>query len=212
MSDVRVLIVDDHPVVRVGLRAMLAEQPGIVVVGEASDADDAIRAATFLGPDVVVMDLELGAGPDGIAATRAIVDAHPEVNVLVLTTYDTAADIARALDAGAAGYLVKDSEPQRLYRAILDAANGETVLGSSMARGAIRSLRGDTAGELSARELEIVRLVARGRSNADIARELFISEATVKTHVGHVLTKLGVETRAAAVARAIELRLVVPGR
>ncbi len=209
---VRLVLVDDHPVVRAGLRAMFSAQPNLVVVGEASSAAEAVHAAEVLRPDVVVMDLQLDEGGDGISATRSIVERGLPSRVLVLTTYDTDLDIARAIDAGAIGYMLKDAPPERLYRAVLSVANGETVFAAPVANRVLRAMRGGPAGgSLTTRELEIVECLARGLSNRDVARTLFVSEATIKTHLVHIYAKLGVENRAAAVSVSIERRLLRAG-
>jgi DNA-binding NarL/FixJ family response regulator len=212
IPSVRLLLVDDHPVVRAGLRAMFSSQANMVVVGEASSANEAIQATEVLQPDVVVMDLQLGAGGDGISATRAIVASNIPSQVLILTTYDTDLDIARAVEAGALGYLMKDAPPDQIYRAVLAVANGETVLSGPVATRVLRAMRGGTpVNAPTARELEILELIARGFSNREIARTLFVSEATIKTHLVHIYTKLGVDNRAAAVSVSIERRLLRAG-
>ncbi|MFJ8585672.1 response regulator [Streptomyces sp. NPDC093595] len=195
---VRLLLCDDHAVVRAGLRALLGSAPGIEVVGEAGSGEEAVAMAAKLRPDVVLMDLQLGAGIDGAEATRRI--AAPGVRVLVLTTYDTDADITRAIDAGAAGYLLKAERPEELFAAIHAAAEGRTALS--------RVVHRRRAPALTDRELDILGQLARGLGNREIARALFISEATVKTHLGRIYAKLGVDTRAGAVAVAKEQRLL----
>ena len=205
---VRVLLVDDHPVVRRGMRAVLAELPGVEPVGEAADGAAAIRlleqfAATGApGPDVVLMDLQMGEGIGGVEATRRIAAAGPGAPaVLILTTYSTDADILAAVEAGAAGYLLKDAPPEELAAAVQAAARGETVLAPPVAARLLGRMRAPGPA-LSPRELEIVQLVAEGLANRQISRRLFISEATVKTHLVHVFEKLGVDSRTAAVAAA----------
>ncbi len=173
----RVLIVDDHPVVREGLRAILSAEPDLEVVGECGTADEAIRAAAALRPDVVLMDLRLP-WPDGVAATARIV-ADGSANVLVLTTYDDDADIVRALAAGATGYLLKDTPPGDLARGVHEAARGATVLAPPVAARLVRHVRDPARPELTPRELEVLRYVAQGMSNPDIGRALYIGEATV---------------------------------
>ncbi|MET9804752.1 response regulator transcription factor [Streptomyces sp. NPDC006368] len=195
---VRTLICDDHAVVRAGLLALLGSAPGIDVVGEAGSGEEAVAMAAKLAPDVVLMDLQLGPGIDGVEATRRI--ASPSVRVLVLTTYDTDADITRAMDAGATGYLLKAERPEELFAAIHAAAQGRTALS--------RVVHRHRAPALTDRERDILGQLARGLSNREIARALFISEATVKTHLGRVYAKLGVDTRAGAVAVAKEQRLL----
>lgn len=202
----RVLLVDDHPVVRTGLR-MLLETAGIEVVAEAATGQDGVRLAAERTVDVVLMDLRLGAGMDGVAATELILALPDAPRVLILTTYDTDGDILRAVEAGAAGYLLKDAPPDELVDAVHRAARGETVLAPFVADRLLARLRNPTP-TLSARELEVLRLVAGGRTNREVARELFVSEATVKTHLVHVFEKLGVDSRTGAVSRARELGLL----
>ncbi|MGC5584363.1 response regulator [Ornithinimicrobium sp. W1665] len=195
-TPVSVLVVDDHPVVRAGLTALLSVQPGLLVVGEAADGTEAVRLAAELTPDVVLCDLRLGDVPDGVQVTRSV-----DTAVLILTTYDHDADLVRAVEAGAAGYLLKDAAPADIVAAIQSAARGETVLGPYLTSRVVAAMRVRRS-ELSARELEVLGLVARGLSNREIARQLVVSEATVKTHLNHVFGKLGVDNRTAAVAAA----------
>jgi DNA-binding NarL/FixJ family response regulator len=200
MTMVRVLVADDHPVVRSGIAGMLAGEPGLEVVGEAGDGEAAIRLARELAVDVVLMDLRMP-GTDGVSATERIVPLG--VRVVVLTTYDTDADILRAVEAGATGYLLKDTPRETLVAGVRAAARGETVLAPSVATRLVTSVR--TADERpTPREAEVLRLVARGLSNASIGRELFIAEATVKTHLLRCFVKLGVDDRTAAVTVARE--------
>ena len=194
---IRILLVDDHPVVRQGLRGMLTADD-LSVVGEAGSGSEALVAAAELSPDVVLMDLRMP-GMDGVAATARIVPTGPRV--LVLTTYDTDSDILRAVEAGASGYLLKDSTPDELINAIRACARGETVLAPSMVSKLVGQVR---TPPLSAREGEVLRLVARGLSNVDIGKALFISEATVKTHLLRIFNKLGVSDRTAAVTTAMD--------
>lgn len=205
---IRIVLVDDHPVVRAGLRALIEGQEDLVVVAEAEALEHAVAAVTEQRPDVVLMDLNLGEGQAGgvdvTAALRALSDP-PEV--LVLTTYDTEADILRVLEAGARGYLLKDAPPPELFAGIRSTARGETVLAPSVAATLIRrSTAGATT--ITEREVEVLELLSRGLGNKEIAGELFVSEATVKSHLSHVYTKLGVDTRAGAVAAAIERRII----
>lgn len=199
---VSVLVVDDHPVVRAGLLALLSVQPGLRVVGEAGDGEEAVRLARELDPDVILCDLRLGEGPDGVAVTRTVrSDRQDAPAVLILTTYDHDADLVRAVEAGAAGYLLKDAAPTAIVEAIVAAAHGETLFGPELTERVVATMRVRRA-ELSAREQEVLRLVAEGLSNREVARRLVVSEATVKTHLNHVFTKLGAESRTAAVAAA----------
>ncbi|HEY4457989.1 MAG TPA: response regulator transcription factor [Pseudonocardiaceae bacterium] len=200
---IRVLLVDDHPVVRTGVRGMLAAEPDIEVVGEAGSGIDAVTSAAALRPDVVLMDLRMP-DLDGVAATGRILAENDAIRVVVLTTYETDKDILRAVEAGAAGYLLKDASPDELSRAIRAAARGETVLAPPVAARLVRSVRRPSVSvPLSAREVEVLRLVGRGLTNAEIGRQLYIGEATVKTHLLRAFTKLGVSDRTAAVTTAM---------
>jgi DNA-binding NarL/FixJ family response regulator len=206
---IRVLLTDDHPVVRAGLRGMLAAEPDIEVAGEAGSGPEAVALTRTGRFDVILMDLRMPGG-DGVAATREIVAADPGARVLVLTTYETDADILRAVEAGATGYLLKDAAPAELASAVRAAARGETVLAPSVAERLVSHVRRPQAESLSARETEVLARVARGRTNAEIGRDLFISEATVKTHLLRAFGKLGVSGRTAAVTAAIERGLLPP--
>ncbi|MFC8173864.1 response regulator [Streptomyces sp. NPDC057242] len=206
MSSVRILLCDDHVVVRAGLLALLGSTPDIDVVGEAGSGEEAVAMAAKLKPDVVLMDLQLGPGIDGVEATRRI--APTGVHVLVLTTYDTDADITRAIEAGATGYLLKAERPEELFAAIHAAAQGRTALSPPVASRVMDRMRGAAAPSLTDRERDILGQLGRGLGNREIARALFISEATVKTHLGRIYAKLGVDTRAGAVAVAKERRLL----
>lgn len=202
----RLLIVDDHPVVRNGLAGMLSAQPDMDVIGEAADGEEAVAFVTSNRPDVVLMDLRMPVldGVGAIRRIRALTDPPP---ILVLTTYDADADIVRAIEAGAAGYLLKDAPPADLYAAVRATASGGAPLSPAVAARLIYRVR-DTSEALSARELDVLRLVARGASNREVARDLRISEATVKTHLLHAFEKLGVGDRTSAVTRAIERGLI----
>lgn len=204
---IRILLVDDHPVVRDGLRGMCEPVEDFLVAGEAADGAEAVAVALRCEPDVVLMDLRMP-GMGGVEAIAALRKAGSAARVVVLTTYDTDAEIAAALDAGAAGYLLKDAPRRELFAAIRAAMAGQTVLSSAVAgRGARTGRRQGaepTARELTARELGVLTLVAQGRTNAQIARELFVSEATIKTHLGHLYAKLGATDRASAVALAYQ--------
>lgn len=221
-APIRALLVDDHPVVRAGLRAMLAESSedgvsAVAVVVEAATGEQAVRsveraaaetrAETELGLDLVLMDLQLGPGIDGAEATRRIRELMPGLPVLILTTYDTDADILTAVQAGAAGYMLKDAPPEQIHRAVRDAAAGRTALAPEVAARLVGRIR-EPSPSLSDREVELVERLATGLSNRAIAKELFISEATVKTHLIHVYQKLGVDNRVAAVNEARARRII----
>ncbi|WP_033279397.1 response regulator [Streptomyces sp. NRRL F-525] len=203
---VRLLLCDDHAVVRAGLRALLSSADGIEVVGEAGSGEEALALAARVRPDVVLMDLQLGDGMDGVTATRKLT-AGDGPRVLVLTMFDTDADITRAVEAGATGYLLKAERPEELFTAIRGAASGRTALSAPVADRLMARMRSPHP-TLSERELEILGQLSRGLGNREIARALFISEATVKTHLGRIYGKLGVETRSGAVAVAQERRLL----
>lgn len=205
---IRIILADDHPMVREGIRGMLAAYDDIEVVGQASSGPDAVTLVAALAPALVLMDLRMPGG-DGVAATRAIASAHPATRVVVLTTYETDADILRAIEAGAAGYLLKDIAPDELARSIRAAARGETVLASSAASALLGRVQGrSTAPTLSAREVTVLGLAAKGLTNAAIGAELFIGEATVKTYLSRAYEKLGVTDRTSAVRRALEAGLL----
>jgi DNA-binding NarL/FixJ family response regulator len=203
----RVLLADDHPVVREGLRGMIDAEPDLIVVGEAGSGAEAIAMAESLCPDVVLMDLRMP-DVDGVTATERILATQPELRIVVVTTYETDADILRAVEAGAAGYLLKDASRAELADAVRDAARGKTVLAPSVAGRLVRLVRQPASAALSSREVEVLGLVARGNTNADIGRELHISEATVKTHLLRAFNKLGVSDRTAAVTTAMSLGLL----
>lgn len=202
-EQIHLIIADDHPIVRTGLKGMLADQPNFLLVGEATDGAEAVTLATQLKPQVVLMDLRMP-GLDGVAATTQIRRVCPGTHVLVLTTYDSDADILRAVEAGATGYLLKDAPRDDLFRAITAASRGETVLAPAVAARLLGRMRAPAEESLSAREVEVLRLVARGASNQEIARALHVSQATVKTHLIHIFGKLGVSDRTAAVTVALE--------
>ncbi|MFF4888393.1 response regulator [Micromonospora chersina] len=200
MTDpIRVMIVDDHPVVRAGLRATLSGDPSLEVVGVASSGAEAVAAAGNTCPDVVLMDLNLGRGIDGAEATRQLAALRHPPRVLVLTAYESEADILRAIEAGATGYLLKDAEPAELVAAIHTAATGETVLAPSVATRLVSRVRAPQRA-LTRRETQILQKVAEGAANSTIAKDLFITEATVKSHLVQVFAKLGVDSRTAAAA------------
>ncbi|MGK4578977.1 response regulator [Kitasatospora sp. HPMI-4] len=206
-AQIRLLVCDDHAVVRAGLLALLASTESIEVVGEASSGEEAVALAAGLRPQVVLMDLQLGSGIDGVEATARITAQPAAPHVLVLTTYDTDADIARAIAAGATGYLLKAERPEELFTAIRAAALGRTTLSPPVASRVMARMR-SSAPQLTGREQDILEQLGQGLGNREIARALFISEATVKTHLGRIYAKLGVDTRAGAVAVAKERRLL----
>ncbi|MFF8695776.1 response regulator [Streptomyces sp. NPDC015144] len=198
---ITLVVVDDHPVVRDGLRGMFDSSPGFEVLGEAANGVEGVELAARLDPDVVLMDLRMPGG-GGVAAIAELTRRGARSRVLVLTTYDTDSDTLPAIEAGATGYLLKDAPRDELFTAVRAAADGRTVLSPAVASRLISRVRTPAAGgeTLSAREREVLELVAKGTSNREIAAELFISEATVKTHLTHVFAKLGAKDRAAAVA------------
>jgi DNA-binding NarL/FixJ family response regulator len=200
---IRVLVVDDHPVVRSGLVGMLDVEDDLEVVGEAADGEEAVLRVAALAPDVVLMDLRMPR-LDGAGATARIVAEHPATRVLVLTTYDTDADIVRAVEAGATGYLLKDTPRAQLVEAVRAASRGETVLAPPVAARLVSRMRAPAVEALTPREVQVLAAVARGLSNGEIGRELFIGEATVKTHLLRAFAKLGVDDRTRAVTVAME--------
>lgn len=202
MKSIRILVIDDHPVVRAGLVGLLSSQPDFEIVGEGSNGHEAIALVEQIRPDVVLMDLRMPA-LDGVSAIKAIRSRFP-TQIMVLTTFDTDAEIVRAVEAGATGYLLKDVPRDELFRAIRATARGEAVLSPPVAARLLGRMRGPGDDNLSTRELEVLGLVAKGQSNKEVARALKISEATVKTHLLHVFEKLGVDDRTAAVTVALE--------
>ncbi|MET9249667.1 response regulator transcription factor [Nonomuraea sp. NPDC003709] len=203
---IRLLIADDHPIVRDGIRGMFAGDPDFEVLGEAGDGAQAVELARALDPDVILMDLRMPR-MDGVSAIKELARLGIAARVLVLTTYDTDRDVLPAIEAGATGYLLKDTGRDELVRAVRTAARGEAVLSPSVATRLLGQVRAP-ADPLSARELEVLQLIADGATNREVATRLFISEATVKSHVLHIYTKLGVNDRAAAVAVAFRRGLL----
>lgn len=215
---IRVLVVDDHPIVRSGLVGLLGIEADMAVVGEAGDGEEAIAQVAALSPDVVLMDLRMPR-LDGVGATARITADFPSSQVLVLTTYDTDTDIIRAVEAGASGYLLKDTPRLQLVEAVRAASRGETVLAPPVAARLVSRLRSPAtldppatlpSNPLTPREVEVLRAVSRGLSNAEIGRELFIGEATVKTHLLRAFAKLGVDDRTRAVTAAMERGILPP--
>ncbi|MEA3551816.1 response regulator transcription factor [Pseudarthrobacter sp. C1] len=202
MRTITVLLVDDHLVVRSGLRALLGTQPDLQVIGEAASGEEAVERVQEHSPAVVVMDLAMGSGMDGIEAIRKIRQRNRGQAILVFTTYDSDADIVRAVDAGAMGYLLKDAAPEEIFAAIRGAVQGKSVMSPPVASRLFQQLRNPEE-ILTPREAELLSLLTEGLSNRELGRRLFISEATVKTHLAHIYAKLGVDTRAAAIATAI---------
>jgi DNA-binding NarL/FixJ family response regulator len=207
---IRLLIVDDHPIVRGGIRGMFNGDPQFEVLGEAANGAQAVDLARALGPDVILMDLRMPA-MDGVTAIKELVRVGVTARVLVLTTFDTDRDVLPAIEAGATGYLLKDTNRDELVHAIRTAARGEAVLSPSVATRLLGQVR-TPVDALSARELEVLKLIADGATNREAAAKLFISEATVKSHMLHIYTKLGVNDRAAAVAEAFRRGLLTVER
>ena len=204
---VTVLLVDDHPVVRTGLRAVIDAHPDVSVVGEAATGEEAVVVAGRLQPDVVLCDLRLGDGMDGIATTVELRRLRPAPAVLVLTTFDRDAELLGAVEAGAAGYVLKDQSPDEIVDGIRRTARGEMVLSPELATRVVRGMR-NPAARLTDRELEVLRLLATGASNKEIAKSLFVTEATVKSHLVHIFAKLGVDNRARAIRVGQESGLI----
>ncbi|HJB11705.1 MAG TPA: response regulator transcription factor [Candidatus Brachybacterium merdavium] len=209
----RIMMVDDHPVVRAGLRALLEADEGIEVIAEVGTGDEALRvldelAASSPGlPDLVLMDLNLGDGIGGIETTRTLRERHPGVQVLAVTTFDAEADIVGALEAGATGYVLKDSPTEALIDAVSEAAAGRSILSPEVQQRLVRRMTSPHSA-LSPRESEILEALATGATNREVAKRLFISESTVKTHLVHLYDKLGVDSRTAAIRVARERRLI----
>ena len=204
---VTVLLVDDHPIVRGGLRALSERHDDVELVGAAASGDEAVTLAAHLHPDVVLCDLRLGAGMDGVETTAALRAQDPAPAVIILTTFDRDAEILGAIEAGAAGYLLKDVSPATILHSIKEAAAGHIVLAPEMAQRVVQGMRKPRV-RLTERELDVLRLLGDGASNREIARTLFVTEATVKTHLVNLFAKLGVESRAKAVTQARETGLL----
>ena len=200
---IRIVIADDHPIFRAGLQGLLSGQTDFEVVGEAANGREAVSVVRQASPDVLLMDLQMPE-LDGVSATREIKGIAPTTRILILTTYDSDGDILRAVEAGATGYLLKDTPREELFKAIRATARGDSVLSPSVASKLVGRARDPVNRSLSAREIEVLRLVARGISNKIIGKDLRISEATVKTHLLHIFEKLGVDDRTAAVTAAME--------
>ncbi|MFN8381140.1 MAG: response regulator transcription factor [Anaerolineales bacterium] len=204
---IRILIADDHPIVRSGLMAILASQPDFELVADSANGSTAVTLSANLRPDVILIDLQMPI-MDGLTAIKQIRLNQPEINILVLTTYDTDADIIPALEAGATGYLLKDTPPEELFRAIRSASLGEKVLAPAITARLMDRLSSRAEKSLSGREIEVLELASRGGSNKDIATKLHITEATVKSHFVHIFDKLGVADRTAAVTVALEKKII----
>ena len=200
---IRVLIADDHPVVRAGLQDMLSAQDDFDVVAEAVNGTEAVTLANRLQPHVVLMDLRMPE-VDGVTAIAQIKTQHQDIQILVLTTYDSDSDILPAVEVGATGYLLKDAPREELFQAIRAAAQGKPMLTSSVAARLMERMRGPTVEALTSREIDVLKLVAKGANNKQIASQLYITEATVKSHLIRIYGKLGVEDRTAAVTKALE--------
>jgi DNA-binding NarL/FixJ family response regulator len=203
MTPIRIVIADDHPVFRAGLQGLLSGQEDFQVVGEAANGREAVDMVCLASPDVLLVDLQMPE-LDGVHAIREIRNVAPKTRILVLTTYDSDGDILRAVEAGATGYLLKDTPREELFKAIRATARGDSVLSPTVASKLVGRARAPVDRSLSAREIEVLRLVARGTSNKIIGKELRISEATVKTHLLHIFAKLSVDDRTAAVTAAME--------
>ena len=206
-EEIRILITDDHPVVRAGLGGMISGEPDFKVVGEAGDGKEAVAMTGELKPNVVLMDLRMPE-MDGVTAIGHIKGEYPDVQILVLTTYESDADILRAIETGATGYLLKDTPREELFGAIRLVAEGKSPLAPGVATRLMQRMRGSEEEGLSTREIEVLELVARGTSNKEIAKELWVSETTVKSHMLHIFDKLGVTDRTAAVTAALKRGII----
>ncbi len=204
---VRILVTDDHPVVRAGLSGMLSGEPDFEVVGEAQNGKEAVAFVGERKPDVVLMDLRMPE-MDGVTAIEHIKSSYPDVHVLVLTTYESDADILRAIETGATGYLLKDTPREELFGAIRTVAQGQSPLAPGVAARLMQRVRDPEEEGLSTREIEVLELVAHGTSNKEIAKQLWVSETTVKSHMLHIFDKLGVTDRTAAVTEALKRGII----
>ncbi|HCB01854.1 MAG TPA: DNA-binding response regulator [Anaerolineae bacterium] len=204
---IKIIIADDHTVVRSGLRALLSSQSDFEIVGEAKNGEEAVKLAISLVADLILMDLQMPI-LDGLGAIKLIRDKLPKANILVFTTYETDADILPALEAGAIGYLLKDTPPEQLFQAIRNASKGEMALAPRVAEKVTQRLTNSSKNTLSSREIEVLELAAQGNPNKAIAKKLFITEATVKSHFVHIFSKLGVTDRTGAVTEAIKKKII----
>ena len=204
---VRILVTDDHPVVRAGLSGMLSGEPDFEVVGEAQNGKEAVAFVRERKPDVVLMDLRMPE-MDGVTAIQHIKSNYPDVHILVLTTYESDADILRAIETGATGYLLKDTPREELFGAIRMVAQGQSPLAPGVAARLMQRVRNPEEEGLSTREIEVLELVAHGTSNKEIAKQLWVSETTVKSHMLHIFDKLGVTDRTAAVTEALKRGII----
>jgi DNA-binding NarL/FixJ family response regulator len=204
---IRLLISDDHPVVRAGIGGMLSGEEDFEVVAEATNGSEAVDLANRMKPDVILMDLRMPE-MDGVEAISRIKERHPEMNILVLTTYESDADVLRALERGATGYMLKDAPREDLFEAIRATAEGKSPLSPEVAARLVQRVREPVDELLSTREIEILELVAGGASNKDIAKQLWISDTTVKSHVLHIFNKLEVTDRTAAVTVALRRGII----
>lgn len=204
---IRLLISDDHPVVRAGIGGMLSGERDFEVVGEATNGSEAVALANRTKPDVILMDLRMPE-MDGVEAISRIKERHPEINILVLTTYESDADVIKAIENGAIGYMLKDAPRDELLQGIRNAAEGKPILAPSVTARLMDRVREPTKAALTSREVEILELVAGGASNKEIAKELWITEITVKTHMAHIFEKLDVTDRTAAVTTALRRNIL----
>lgn len=210
MEPIRVMIADDHGIVRLALRTLLEDEPGIEVCAEVADGESAVSEACALRPDVLLLDMRMGP-VNGVEVCRRVRAACPEVSVLVLTSFDDDEEVFGVLDAGASGYLLKDAKPDGVVQAVRAVAQGQAVLDPEVASRVLTRRSGRPSDILSEREVEVLRLMAAGRSNREIAAALWISEATVKSHVSHILRKLGVSDRTQAVVEGVKAGIVELG-